>query len=216
MAVHQLWRFPRGAEDLDAMCVMQNQLTSGEFLNLQEIIWSYHSHCVCANQCTSIVVQRIHAPVSVVWSSVRRFDNPQAYKHFIRSCSMRGDGQVGSTRELQLVSGIPAESSTERLEYLDEERHILSFKILGGQHRLKDYRSTTTLNEILLNDGTPTTIVMESYVVDVPPGNSREETRVFADTIVKFNLHTLARISELRARLHAEPSHRDIGTENVG
>lgn len=127
---------------------------------------------------------------------------------------MSGDGQVGSTRELQLVSGLPAESSTERLEILDEERHILSFKILGGQHRLKDYQSTTTLNEILL-DGKLATIVMESYIVDVPPGNSREETRVFADTIVKFNLQTLARISELHAG-DGEGGHHDIGRQNVG
>lgn len=127
---------------------------------------------------------------------------------------MSGDGQVGSTRELQLVSGLPAESSTERLEILDEERHILSFKILGGQHRLKDYQSTTTLNEILL-DGKLATIVMESYIVDVPPGNSREETRVFADTIVKFNLQTLARISELHAR-DGEGGHHDLGRQNVG
>lgn len=127
---------------------------------------------------------------------------------------MSGDGQVGSTRELQLVSGLPAKSSTERLEILDEERHILSFKILGGQHRLQDYQSTTTLNEISL-DGKLATIVMESYVVDVPLGNSREETRVFADTIVKFNLQTLARISELHARC-GEGSQHDNGRENVG
>lgn len=123
---------------------------------------------------------------------------------------MSGDGRVGSTRELQLVSGIPAESSTERLEVLDEERHILSFKILGGQHRLKNYHSTTTLSEIFLDGGDRATVVMESYEVDVPPGNSQEETRAFADAIVKFNLQTLRRMSELRAR-RGEGSHPEIG-----
>ncbi|KAI5077838.1 hypothetical protein GOP47_0007662 [Adiantum capillus-veneris] len=54
-------------------------------------------------------------------------------------CSMRGDGRVGSIREVEVVSGFPAASSTERLEILDEEQHILSFKIVGGQHRLHSY-----------------------------------------------------------------------------
>eukprot|EP00250_Pteridium_aquilinum_P011515 c20120_g1_i1 orf=532-1173(+) len=204
MSVHQLWRFPRGQEDLAAMreersdfneipCVQQ--LSNEEFGHLRDLIWRHHTHTVAQNQCSSMVVQRIQAPIHVVWSVVRRFDNPQAYKHFIHSCCMSGDGQVGSTREVRVVSGLPAASSTERLETLDDERHVFSFKILGGQHRLRNYQSITTLHEVQVM-GVTATMVIESYVVDVPNGNTRDETRVFADTIVKSNLQSLARISE--------------------
>lgn len=204
MSVHRLWRFPRGQEDLRIMREERSpfgdvpgvqQLSNEEFLHLRDLIWRYHIHPVTQTQCSSLVVQRIRAPARVVWSVVRRFDNPQAYKHFIHSCFMNGDGQVGSTREVRVVSGLPAASSTERLETLDDERHVFSFKIVGGQHRLRNYQSITTLHEVQIA-GLPATTVIESYVVDVPNGNTRDETRVFVDTIVKANLQSLARISE--------------------
>ncbi|KAH7387435.1 hypothetical protein KP509_16G023000 [Ceratopteris richardii] len=142
-----------------------------------------------------MIMQRIKAACPVVWSVVRQFDKPQAYKHFIRSCFMDGDGQVGSTREVRVVSGLPAASSTERLETLDDERHVLSFKVVGGQHRLQNYRSITTLHHAH-DAGEDFTVVIESYVVDIPDGNTRDETKVFVDTIVRFNLQSLAKISE--------------------
>jgi abscisic acid receptor (PYR/PYL family) len=37
---------------------------------------------------------------------------------------------------VQLVSSIPVTSSIERLEILDMEQHIISFHVLGGDHRL--------------------------------------------------------------------------------
>nr|ADE76198.1 unknown [Picea sitchensis] len=143
-----------------------------------------------------MVVQRIRAPVEDVWSVVRRFDTPQTYKHFIRSCSMRGDGTVGSTREVRVVSGLPAEHSTERLEILDEDCHVLSFKVVGGEHRLKNYRSLTTLHRICDVGENAGTLVIESYVVDVPEGNSPDDTCLFVDTILKCNLQSLAHNSE--------------------
>ncbi|KAJ6768196.1 hypothetical protein OIU74_021959 [Salix koriyanagi] len=57
----------------------------------------YHTRILGPNQCCSVVVQTINAPVSSVWSVVRRFDNPQAYKHFVKSCHViDGDGNVGT------------------------------------------------------------------------------------------------------------------------
>ncbi|GFY83475.1 PYR1-like 4 [Actinidia rufa] len=140
------------------------------------------------------MVQNIAAPVATVWPLVRRFDNPQAYKHFLKSCHViDGDGDVGSLREVHVVSGLPAGSSTERLEILDDERHVISFSVVGGDHRLKNYRSLTTLHQSPTGSGT---VVIESYVVDVPPGNTKDETCVFADTIVRCNLQSLAQIAE--------------------
>ncbi|CAF2094820.1 unnamed protein product [Brassica rapa subsp. narinosa] len=58
----------------------------------------FHTHEVGPNQCCSAVIQEISAPITTVWSVVRRFDNPQAYKHFLKSCSVIG-GDGGNTKE---------------------------------------------------------------------------------------------------------------------
>ncbi|CAL4894044.1 unnamed protein product [Urochloa decumbens] len=160
----------------------------------------HHEHAARAGQCCSAVVQAIGAPVGAVWSVVRRFDRPQAYKHFIRSCRLvDGDGggavAVGSVREVRVVSGLPATSSRERLEILDDERRVLSFRVVGGEHRLANYRSVTTVHEEASGAGGHA-VVVESYAVDVPPGNTAEETRTFVDTIVRCNLQSLARTAE--------------------
>lgn len=105
-----------------------------------------------------------------------------------------GDGDVGSVREVHVVSGLPAESSMERLEILDDERHVMSFSVVGGDHRLKNYRSVTTLHSSPTCRGT--TVVVESYVVDVPPDNTKEETCVFVETIVRCNLLSLKQIAQ--------------------
>ncbi|KAG5064438.1 hypothetical protein JHK85_005621 [Glycine max] len=168
-------------------------------LSVPETVARHHAHPVGPNQCCSVVIQAIDAPVSAVWPVVRRFDNPQAYKHFVKSCHVvaaAGGGEdgirVGALREVRVVSGLPAVSSTERLEILDDERHVMSFSVVGGDHRLRNYRSVTTLH----GDGNGGTVVIESYVVDVPPGNTKEETCVFVDTIVRCNLQSLAQIAE--------------------
>ncbi|KAL8119433.1 hypothetical protein AgCh_016813 [Apium graveolens] len=45
---------------------------------------------------------------------------------------------IGSVREVNVKSGLPATKSTERLELLDDTKHILGVKIVGGDHRLKN------------------------------------------------------------------------------
>ncbi|CAL9171972.1 unnamed protein product [Musa hybrid cultivar] len=169
---------------------------------LPEAVARHHEHAAGPKQCCSAVVQAVAAPVGAVWSVVRRFDEPQAYKHFVKSCRVvGGNGGVGTLREVRVVSGLPAATSTERLEVLDDEHHVLSFRVVGGDHRLANYRSVTTLHPAAGGGGGGTEVV-ESYVVDVPPGNTREDTRVFVDTIVKCNLQSLARTAEALHRRH--------------
>ncbi|KAF8413742.1 hypothetical protein HHK36_001735 [Tetracentron sinense] len=148
------------------------------------------------HQCGSTLVQTIDAPLPLVWSVVRRFDYPQAYKRFIKTCFIReGDGGIGSIRDVHLVSGLPAKTSTERLDELDDDSHVMSFSIVGGDHRLVNYRST-----ISLHDGERgKTVVVESYVVDIPAGSSKEDTCVFVDTIIGCNLRSLAWVTEKMA-----------------
>ncbi|KAK7281100.1 hypothetical protein RIF29_08794 [Crotalaria pallida] len=156
----------------------------------------YHAHVVGPNQCCSVVTQHIAAPISAVWPMVRRFDNPQGYKNFVKTCHVISGGEsirVGAVREVTVVSGLPAASSTERLEIFDDERHVIGFSVVGGDHRLRNYRSVTTLHSDAEEGGT---LVIESYVVDIPQGNTKEETCVFVDTIVRCNLQSLAQIAE--------------------
>lgn len=108
---------------------------------------------------------------------------------------------AGETRDVTVISGLPAETSTERLDVLDDVRHVTGFSVIGGEHRLRNYRSVTTVHEVE-SDGKILTVVLESYVVDVPEGNSGEDTRLFADTVVRLNLQKLASVSEGKARSH--------------
>ncbi|EEF45798.1 abscisic acid receptor PYL2 [Ricinus communis] len=175
-------------------------LTREEYSELKPLVDTYHKFEPTPNTCTSLITQRIDAPSQVVWPFVRSFENPQKYKHFIKSCNMRGDGGIGSIREVTVVSGIPASTSTERLEILDDEKHILSFRVVGGEHRLNNYRSVTSVNEFINNEGKVYTIVLESYIVDIPEGNTGEDTKMFVDTVVKLNLQKLAVVAT--ASLH--------------
>lgn len=68
---------------------------------------------------------------------VKRFDQPQKYKPFVSRCVVKGDLGIGSVREVNVKSGLPATTSTERLELLDDKEHILGIRIVGGDHRLR-------------------------------------------------------------------------------
>ncbi|MBA0563939.1 hypothetical protein Golob_008898 [Gossypium lobatum] len=193
----------------------------------EEFIKRYHKLEVKENQCSSSLVKHIKAPVHLanlavfcalmndywfsinqVWSLVRRFDQPQKYKPFVSRCVVQGDLQVGSVREVNVKSGLPATTSTERLEYLDDDEHILSMTIVGGDHRLKNYSSIVTVHPEVI-DGRPGTLVIESFVVDVPDGNTKDETCYFVEALIKCNLKSLADVSErLAVQDRTEPIKR--------
>ncbi|KAM0865698.1 hypothetical protein ACQ4PT_043094 [Festuca glaucescens] len=176
---------------------LREGVTEAERAALEGTVRAHHTFPgrVPGATCTSLVARRVAAPVRAVWPIVRSFGNPQRYKHFVRTCALAaGDGaSVGSVREVTVVSGLPASTSTERLEILDDDRHILSFSVVGGEHRLRNYRSVTSVTEFQPG---PYCIVVESYVVDVPEGNTEEDTRMFTDTVVKLNLQKLASVAE--------------------
>lgn len=181
---------------------LRQGLSEAEQRELESVVRAHHTFPGRApGTCTSLVTQRVDAPLAAVWPIVRGFASPQRYKHFIKSCDLRsGDGAtVGSVREVTVVSGLPASTSTERLEILDDDRHILSFRVVGGDHRLRNYRSVTSVTEFQRQHpagGPPYCVVVESYVVDVPEGNTEEDTRMFTDTVVRLNLQRLAAVAE--------------------
>ncbi|KAG5229624.1 abscisic acid receptor PYL [Salix suchowensis] len=161
-----------------------------------EYIRRHHTRNDLADhQCSSSLVKHIKAPVQLVWSLVRRFDQPQKYKPFISRCVVLGNLEIGSLREVDVRSGLPATTSTERLELLDDDEHILSIRIVGGDHRLKNYSSVISLHPEII-DGRPGTLVIESFVVDVPDGNTKDETCYFVEALIKCNLKSLADVSE--------------------
>ncbi|MCL7046247.1 hypothetical protein MKW94_030962 [Papaver nudicaule] len=174
-----------------------------------EYIYRHHKHDEMRdNQCSSALVKHIKAPLHLVWSLVRRFDQPQKYKPFISRCVVQGDLEIGSVREVNVKSGLPATTSTERLELLDDEEHILSIRIVGGDHRLQNYSSIITLHPEII-DGRPGTLVIESFVVDVPEGNTKDETCYFVEALIKCNLKSLADVSErLAVQDRTEPIER--------
>ncbi|CAN8231584.1 unnamed protein product, partial [Cochlearia groenlandica] len=176
---------------------MPSELTHEERSDLTQPISEFHTYQLGPGSCSSLHAQRIHAPPDTVWSILRRFDKPQVYKHFIKSCSVdeNFETRVGCTRDVTVISGLPANTSTERLDILDDERRVTGFSIIGGEHRLNGYRSVTTVHGFEKEDRI-WTVVLESYVVDMPEGNSEDDTRMFADTVVKLNLQKLATVAE--------------------
>ncbi|EOA13941.1 hypothetical protein CARUB_v10027058mg [Capsella rubella] len=187
---------------------MPSELTQDEFTQLSNSIAEFHTYQLGQGRCSSLLAQRINAPPETVWSVVRRFDRPQIYKHFIKSCHVDEsfEMRVGCTRDVNVISGLPANTSRERLDLLDDDRKVTGFSITGGEHRLRNYKSVTTVHRFAKEreEGGGGeriwTVVLESYVVDVPEGNSEEDTRLFADTVIRLNLQKLASITEAMNR----------------
>ncbi|XP_078176908.1 abscisic acid receptor PYL8-like [Carex rostrata] len=170
-----------------------------------EYLRRLHQHDLRDNQCSSMVVKHIKAPVNLVWSLVRRFDQPEKYKPFISRCVVQNNNlEIGSVREVNVKSGLPATTSTERLEKLDDNQRLLSVKIVGGDHRLKNYSSILTVHPETI-DGQPGTLVVESFAVDIPEGNTDDETCYFIKALLKCNLKSLADVSERLASLELTP-----------
>lgn len=172
-----------------------------EVVAASEYIRRHHGHNFSHQQCASAVVKHVKAPLDIVWSLVRRFDQPQKYKPFVSKCTMLGDLNIGSVREVNVKSGLPATTSTERLERLDEKEHILGVKIVGGDHRLKNYSSILTVHPEV-NEGRTGTLVIESFVVDIPDGNTKDDTCYFVKSLINCNLKSLSDISERMAVQH--------------
>ncbi|XP_042003467.1 abscisic acid receptor PYL8-like [Salvia splendens] len=174
----------------------------------REYIRKHHTHEINANQCTSFLIKHIKAPVHLVWSLVRRFDQPQKYKPFVSRCIVQGNLEISSMREVDVKSGLPATTSTERLELLDDNERIRSVRIVGGDHRLRNYSSVASVHPEVI-DGRPGTVVIESFVVDVPEGNTQDETCYFVEALIRCNMKSLADVSErLAVQDRTEPINR--------
>nr|DAD36294.1 TPA_asm: hypothetical protein HUJ06_006934 [Nelumbo nucifera] len=70
-----------------------------------------------------------------------------------------------------------------------------------------NYSSVITLHPEII-DGRPGTLVIESFVVDVPDGNTKDETCYFVEALINCNLKSLADVSE---RLAVQDRTEPIG-----
>ena len=64
----------------------------------------------------------------------------------------------------------------------------------------QNYTSTLTVHSKVI-DGQPGTLVIESFVVDIPQGNSKDDIRYFVENLLRCNLRTLADVTESHAGL---------------
>lgn len=73
---------------------------------------------------------------------------------------------------------------------------------------LQNYSSIITVHPEII-DGRPGTMAIESFVVDVPEGNTKDETCYFVEALIKCNLKSLADVSEhLAVQGRTEPIDR--------
>jgi len=63
---------------------------------------------------------------------------------------------------------------------------------------LQNYSSIITVHPEVI-EGRPGTMVIESFVVDVPEGNTKDETCYFVEALIRCNLSSLADVSERMA-----------------
>ncbi|PTQ26729.1 hypothetical protein MARPO_0508s0001 [Marchantia polymorpha] len=167
----------------------------------KERIGRFHTSESGSHQACGHVYKEIEAKSDHVWKILRQFDKPHIYKEFLVGCRMvEGDGTPGSIRHVQVQTGLPATDSIEQLELLDEENKVLSFRILGGDNRLKNYTSVTSVADRTLVNGRQGCLVIESYIVDIPDGNTGDQTVSVVNTIIRTHLNSLDRITTMERR----------------
>jgi hypothetical protein len=84
--------------------------------------------------------------------------------------------------------------------------HLLTFLWLIHAELLVNHFAPSG-DEIV--DGRPGTLVIESFVVDVPEGNTKDETCYFVQALIRCNLKSLAYVSErLAVQDRTEPIDR--------
>lgn len=91
---------------------------------------------------------------------------------------------------------------------LDSGGFICLTLFVSSLKYMQNYSSIITLHPEVI-DGRPGTLVIESFVVDVPDGNTQDETCYFVEALIKCNLKSLADVSErLAVQGHTEPIDR--------
>lgn len=85
------------------------------------------------------------------------------------------------------------------------QKHSYPFFILFLN--VQNYSSVITVHPEII-DGRPGTLVIESFVVDVPEGNTKDDTCYFVRALINCNLKCLAEVSERMAMLgRVEPAN---------
>lgn len=92
----------------------------------------------------------------------------------------------------------------EKYFYYDHFKIHINYVLIIVQN----YSSIITVHPEII-DGRAGTMVIESFVVDVPDGNTKDETCYFVEALIKCNLKSLADVSEhLAVQGRTEPIDR--------
>lgn len=88
------------------------------------------------------------------------------------------------------------------------KNHFPSFTMSKLYFSWQNYSSVVSLHPEII-EGRPATMVIESFVVDIPEGNTKDETCFFVEALIKCNLKSLADVSErLAVQDRTEPIDR--------
>eukprot|EP00897_Mesotaenium_endlicherianum_P006943 jgi/Mesen1/6277/ME000324S05315 len=173
-----------------------------------EHVRKFHDRKVGAEEAYNVVYQPVRASPEAVWSVLRDFHRPQRFRWAIGSCELNlPEGEqlhAGVTRRMTTVTGIPGSYITERLDWLCDEERVLGYTIIDTDFRLEGCHTVISVHKDVV-DGEVDTLVIQSYVITPPQGNSQEETVLLLDTIVKQNLKNLAESSK-QAELSLTPN----------
>ncbi|RVW29386.1 Abscisic acid receptor PYL4 [Vitis vinifera] len=162
-----------------------------------DVVSRHHTHFVGPNQCCSAVVQQIVVPVSTVWSVVRRFDNPQAYKHFVKSCHVVvGDNDVGTLREVHVISSLPVANRTKVLQVVPP-RLVLRLQRSVVQVRCtKEDGQSEQPPLITTNPQQPPSLSQSPQPIPPPPPSPTPKVSNKRGDVFAFNRPTSERIME--------------------
>ncbi|KAF8676621.1 hypothetical protein HU200_046912 [Digitaria exilis] len=165
----RLWRLVDERSDLRAM--------------ESDYVRRFHRHEPRDHQCSSAVAKHIKAPVHLLL-----IDRTGLISYLVQLASY--DLYAGTVWSLVRRFDQP------QLFKPFVSRCEMKGNIEIGSVR-ENYSSILTVHPEVI-DGRPGTLVIESFVVDVPDGNTKDETCYFVEALLKCNLKSLAEVSENR------------------
>lgn len=126
----------------------------------------------CADMTTLTVTDTFDAPIDRVWPMVSDFGGISKYMRGIDSCEVDGEG-LGSDRIIGTAGG----QIVERLTWLDNDRHSLSYTIVSSPLPLRRYVATIEISP----EGERSNIAWTGHFE--PEGVSLEDAKKLVESI---------------------------------
>lgn len=127
----------------------------------------------------------IHAPVGVVWSAVKQFDDIGNWHPDLKASEGDGNNQSGGTRKLTFKNG---ESLVEELDYYNDAEHEYSYRLKTENVKALPTSSHTVDLKVAAGEGADSSVVTlksrfyRGDTGNTPPDNLNDEAAVKAMT----------------------------------